>query len=79
MYVLLLLTCASIAIVNLFGPVMMEKSGRRLLFVYGNGVQAAILLALGALYYSTSNAGAWALGILYNLGERLSTESVTFA
>lgn len=56
------------AIVNLFGPVLMEKSGRRLLFVYGNGLQAAILLALGALYYSTSNTGAWALGILYNLG-----------
>jgi MFS transporter, SP family, general alpha glucoside:H+ symporter len=59
------------AIINLFGPVLMEKSGRRLLFVYGNGLQAAILLALGGLYYATSSAGAWALGILYNLGASL--------
>ncbi|KUJ16635.1 MFS general substrate transporter [Mollisia scopiformis] len=53
----------------------MEKTGRRLIFLVGAGVNCVVMFVIGGLYYTHSKGALWAVAIIMNL--LISWQAVT--
>ncbi|KAM0752453.1 general substrate transporter [Meredithblackwellia eburnea MCA 4105] len=60
---------------NVVSAFIVEKFGRRRVFVYGSILHMGMLFTIGAMAYVKTSGGGWALSILLNLS--ISTQQIT--